>query len=129
MIEPGPFAERWLTAWNAHDLDAVLRLFHDDVVFTSPLAAKVVPESQGVIHGKPALRNYWTAALAQLPDLHFELTSLFAGVDTLLIGFRMNGARTIRDSAFPGRSRERRSWHLRGRRLTPFRRNIPQFVR
>jgi len=91
MIEPGPFAERWLTAWNAHDLDAVLRLFHDDVVFTSPLAAKVVPESQGVIHGKPALRNYWTAALAQLPDLHFELTSLFAGVDTLLIGFRMNG--------------------------------------
>ena len=91
MIELGPFAERWLTAWNAHDLDAVLRLFHDDVVFTSPLAAKVVPESQGVIHGKPALRNYWTAALAQLPDLHFELTSLFAGVDTLLIGFRMNG--------------------------------------
>jgi len=90
MIEPGLFAERWLTAWNAHDLDAVLMLFHDEVVFTSPLATQVVPESQGVIRGKPALRNYWAAALAQMPGLHFELTSLFAGVDTLLIGFRMN---------------------------------------
>ena len=91
MIEPGLFAERWLTAWNAHDLDAVLTLFHDDVVFTSPLAAKVVPESDGVVRGKPALRDYWSAALAQVPDLHFELASLFAGVDSLLIGFRMNG--------------------------------------
>ena len=91
MIDPKPFAECWLTAWNAHDLDAVLALFHDDVVFTSPLAMKIVPESDGVLRGKPALRAYWNAALAQLPNLHFELTSLFAGVDSLLIGFRANG--------------------------------------
>lgn len=91
MIDPRPFAERWLAAWNAHDLDAVMALFHDDVVFTSPLAVKVVPESDGVLHGKDALRAYWSAALALVPDLHFDLTSLFAGVDSLLIGFRMNG--------------------------------------
>jgi len=91
MIDPNPFAERWLAAWNAQDLDAVLALFHDDVVFTSPLAMKVVPESAGVIRGKPALRAYWSAALAQLPDPRFDLTSLFAGVDSLLIGFRVNG--------------------------------------
>jgi len=91
MIDPRPFAERWLVAWNAHDLDAVMTLFHDDVVFTSPLAIKVVPESEGVLHGKEALRAYWSAALKLVPDLHFELTRLFAGVDSLLIGFRMNG--------------------------------------
>lgn len=91
MIDPKPFAERWLKAWNAHDLDAVLALFHDDIVFTSPLAMKIVPESDGVLRGKPALRTYWSAALAQLPDLRFELTSLFAGVDSMLIGFRVNG--------------------------------------
>lgn len=91
MIDPRPFAERWLAAWNAHDLDAVMALFHDDVVFTSPLAVKVVPESDGVLHGKDALRAYWSAALALVPDLHFDLTGLFAGVDSLLIGFRMNG--------------------------------------
>jgi len=91
MIDPDSFARRWLAAWNAHDLDAVMALFHDDVLFTSPLAIKVVPESAGVLHGKAALRAYWSAALALAPDLHFELTSLFAGVDSLLIGFRMNG--------------------------------------
>jgi hypothetical protein len=92
MINPELFAQRWLAAWNAHDLDAVLALFHDDVVFTSPLAAKVVPASEGVLRGKEALRAYWSAALARVPDLHFELTTLYAGIDSLLIGFRMNGA-------------------------------------
>ena len=90
MVDGRAFAEMWGAAWNAHDLDAVMALFHDDVIFTSPLALKVVPESEGVLHGKEALRAYWSAALAQVPDLHFDLTSLFAGVDSLLIGFSMN---------------------------------------
>jgi hypothetical protein len=92
MVDPGRFAKAWLAAWNAHDLDAVLALFHDDAVFTSPLAARVVPESGGVLRGKDALRAYWSAALAQVPEPHFELTALHAGVDSLLIGFRMNGS-------------------------------------
>lgn len=91
MVDGRAFADRWLAAWNAHDLDAVLALFHDDVIFTSPLAQKVVPESEGVLQGKDALRAYWTAALRQVPDLHFELTRLFSGVDSLAVGFRMNG--------------------------------------
>jgi len=91
MIDARLFTERWLAAWNGRDVDAVLALFHDDVVFTSPLAAKVVPDSGGVIHGKAALEAYWSAALAQLPEARFELTGLFAGVDSLLIGFRING--------------------------------------
>ena len=91
MVGAGAFADAWLAAWNAHDLDAVLALFHDDAIFTSPLAAKLAPESEGVLRGKAALRAYWSAALAQVPDLHFERTGLFAGVDSLLIGFRMKG--------------------------------------
>jgi len=91
MIDAGLFSERWLAAWNGRDLEGVLALFHDDVIFTSPLAAKLVPGSEGVIRGKAALRAYWRAALDQLPMAHFAVTSLFAGVDSLLIGFRMNG--------------------------------------
>ena len=71
MIDPKPFAEHWLAAWNAHDLDAVMALFHDDIVFTSPLAMKIVPDSEGVLRGKEALKAYWRAALAQFYDLHF----------------------------------------------------------
>lgn len=82
------FAEQWLEAWNARDLDAVLAHFHEDVLFTSPLAAQLDPASAGVVKGKTALRAYWSAAIARNPGLHFEITSLFIGVDCLLIGFR-----------------------------------------
>ncbi len=67
------FAERWKRDWNAHDLEALLEHFTDDVVFTSPIAAQVVPGSGGMIRGKPALREYWSLALSRVPDLHFEV--------------------------------------------------------
>lgn len=63
-IDPLSFTQEWAAAWNAHDLDAVLRHFHDDVVFTSPVAARIVDGSGGVIRGKEALRAYWSDGLA-----------------------------------------------------------------
>src|SRR6476660_1145573 len=74
--DPREFAEEWVRAWNAHDVEAVLAHFHDDVEFTSPVAARVLPDSDGVVRGKDALRHYWTTALTMLPDLHFEPTEL-----------------------------------------------------
>ena len=47
--DPKDYADRWVRAWNAHDIEAVLDHFRDDVVFTSPVAARVVPESGGVV--------------------------------------------------------------------------------
>ena len=43
--DPLTYAEQWVQAWNAHDIDAVRNHFHDDVVFTSPVAARVLPET------------------------------------------------------------------------------------
>jgi hypothetical protein len=82
------FAQIWVDAWNRHDVEAVLAHFHDDVVFSSPVAGRVVPESGGVVRGKAALREYWTSALAQLPDLHFDLVAVYRGVSTLVINYR-----------------------------------------
>ena len=50
------FVEDWLAAWNRHDVEAVLAHFVEDVTFTSPVAARIVPGSEGVIRGKTALR-------------------------------------------------------------------------
>ena len=86
--DPDGYAEQWVRAWNAHDIEAVLDHFRDDVLFTSPVAARVVPESGGVVRGKAALREYWTSALAQLPDLHFDLVAVYRGVSTLVINYR-----------------------------------------
>ena len=71
--DPKSYADQWVRAWNAHDVEAVLDHFRDDVVFTSPVAARVVPESGGVVRGKAALRNYWSTALSQQADLQFEV--------------------------------------------------------
>lgn len=61
------FAHDWASSWNSHDLPAVLAHFADDVVFTSPVAARVIPESDGVIRGKAALTAYWAEALQLIP--------------------------------------------------------------
>jgi hypothetical protein len=85
---PERFAGEWVEAWNRHDVDAVLAHFHDDVVFSSPVAADVVSDSAGVVRGKAALREYWCAALAAVPDLHFEIVGVYRGVSTLVINYR-----------------------------------------
>jgi ketosteroid isomerase-like protein len=38
--DPKSYADQWVRAWNARDIEAVLDHFHDDVVFTSPVAAR-----------------------------------------------------------------------------------------
>lgn len=82
------FVDAWVAGWNAHDTEAVLAHFANDVVFTSPVAAQVVPGSGGVVRGKAALRAYWNAALGMVPDLHFEVIDHYRGVDLLVINYR-----------------------------------------
>ncbi|WP_293001105.1 nuclear transport factor 2 family protein [Mycobacterium sp.] len=86
--EPAGFAEDWAAAWNRHDVEAVLAHFHDDVVFTSPIAAEIVRGSGGVVSGKSALREYWCTALQAVPDLHFDILGVYAGVSTLVLHYR-----------------------------------------
>jgi hypothetical protein len=85
--EPHAFAGEWAAAWNRRDVEAVLVHFHDDVVFTSPVAAGIVPGSAGVVRGKAALRDYWCAALAVVPDLHFDVVGVYGGVSVLVINY------------------------------------------
>jgi len=86
--DPLRFAKEWCEAWNAGDLDRLLSHFHEDVVFTSPMAAKLVPASRGRVVGKAALREYWAKGLSLIPDLHFTVEQVFAGVDTIVIQYR-----------------------------------------
>jgi ketosteroid isomerase-like protein len=82
------FAARWEQAWNAHDLDALLAHFSPNVVFTSTVAAQLLPDCDGVIRGRDALRDYWAQALELLPDLKFEVEGVYTGVDTIVINYR-----------------------------------------
>lgn len=66
-------ADHWIAAWNRGDVEAVVSAFSDDAVFISAVAEPYVGTSR--IQGKAALRDYWVAALADRPGLHFELVA------------------------------------------------------
>jgi ketosteroid isomerase-like protein len=85
--EAQAFAEQWVKDWNAHDVEALLAHFTDDVVFTSPVAVRVVG-GDGVLRGKDALRAYWSTGLPMIPDLRFEVLDVYAGVNTVVINYR-----------------------------------------
>jgi hypothetical protein len=82
------FAQAWVEAWNAHDLDAVLAHFSDDAEFSSPVALQLLPETEGVLRGKAAIRAYWEIGLERIPDLHFEVKGVYAGLATVVINYQ-----------------------------------------
>jgi hypothetical protein len=47
QIEARQFAQSWVLAWNAHDLDAIMAHYASEVVLTSPVAAKLLNDHQG----------------------------------------------------------------------------------
>ena len=66
----------------------MLNHFADDVVFTSPVAARLVEGCAGVIRGKAALRDYWREGLRRIPDLRFDLLGIYVGQTTLVLNYR-----------------------------------------
>ena len=79
------FAEEWYGAWNAHDLDAVISHYADDVAMASPLVSALTGSGEDTIVGKDALRAYFAAGLERFPDLRFEPIELFVGVESLVL--------------------------------------------
>ena len=93
--EPGAFAEEWAAAFNRRDIEAVLAHFQDNVVFTSPVAARVISGSGGVVRGKAALREYWSAAAELMPELHFDVLGVYQGQSVLVINYRNERGRLV----------------------------------
>jgi len=82
------FATEWIDAWNAHDLERILAHYTDDFEMSSPVIVQLMNEPSGTLRGKAAIRDYWSCALAQRPDLHFELMNVFAGARSVTVSYR-----------------------------------------
>ena len=85
------FAEEWIAAWNAHDLDRILSHYADDFEMSSPVIIQVANEPTGTLRGKAAVGAYWKKALELIPDLQFELLTVLAGVNSVTLYYK--GAR------------------------------------
>jgi predicted ester cyclase len=71
--EVDAFAQHWLAAWNAHDLDQIMAHYEEQVELSSPVAAQLLNRPGGQVVGKPDLRPYFQKGLAAFPDVHFTL--------------------------------------------------------
>lgn len=80
-------ARAWLEAFNARDLEALLALYDEEAVHTSPKLRARHPETNGEIRGKPALRAWWADAMERLPDLHYAGKHLSAGDDRVVMEY------------------------------------------
>ena len=82
------FARDWVEAWNAHDLARVLDQYEDDFEMSSPIIVAMMGVSSGRLTGKASVGDYWARALERIPDLHFELLTVLAGVESVTVYYR-----------------------------------------
>ncbi len=87
------FAEQWIANWNRKDVEAVLKLFTDDVVFISSRAESIAGSSR--VEGKAKLREYWTRAVGRIQTIHFSLEYVIREGQRLAIVYtsEINGKR------------------------------------
>jgi ketosteroid isomerase-like protein len=86
------FAQEWVSAFNAHDIERVLSHYTEDFVIKTPVAARLLNLEDGVVAGKENVRAYWTLALEKMPDLHFELLDILIGMDGLTLYYINTGS-------------------------------------
>ena len=79
------FAQEWIEAWNAHDLDRILEHYSDDFEMTSPLIVSSMSVASGTLKGKQNIREYWAKGLSRFPDLNFKLDQATYSIDTIAL--------------------------------------------
>lgn len=80
-------AKNWLHAFNEHNLESLLELYHDRAVHFSPKLKIRRPETNGFIKGKDALREWWKDAFERLPQLHYQEKNIIANNGLVVIEY------------------------------------------
>lgn len=80
-------AFNWFEAFNEHDLEKLLSLYSDTAEHFSPKLKIRKPETNGLIKGKKALREWWQDAFDRLPTLKYEVIKLTADEDQVFMEY------------------------------------------
>ena len=71
-------ALKWFEAFNEHNLEKLLSLYHEQAQHYSPKLKDRKPETNGLIKGKNALYDWWKDAFERLPELYYDVQKLTA---------------------------------------------------
>lgn len=82
------FVERFNTVWNGHDVDGILAMMTDDVVFEAsfgkdPWGVRVV--------GRPAVREFLQDMFRRVPDVRWDEIRHFAGPELAVVEWLTTG--------------------------------------
>lgn len=75
VASPAEIVEQWIKAFNAGDADAMVALYADQAVHTTPKLRASDPASDGRLVGKPALTEWWRATFERSPDLRYQVVT------------------------------------------------------
>lgn len=91
-------AIKWFEAFNEHDLEKLLKLYHDEAEHYSPKLKIRQPQTQGLVKGKAALRSWWKDSFERLPSLRYEVKKLTAGDEQVFMEYirHVNGEEDLR---------------------------------
>lgn len=88
-------AAHWISAWNSHDLDAIMSHYGEEIVLVSPVAARLLDDPSGTVKGKTALRRYFKRGLEVYPELRFDLVDVMWGLSSMVLCYvNQNGTKT-----------------------------------
>ena len=80
-------AHRWIAAFNAGDVAALVSLYAEHAEHTSPKLRARDPSTEGKVRGREALTAWWTSALEATPSLRYELLTATASDERVLIEY------------------------------------------
>lgn len=89
------FAAKWRETCNSHDLDRIVALYGETVIFKSPRVRSISGEQSGTLQGRAAVRDYWRKIFEWRPDLTFAVERVFAGVDSMALEYRVGDLRGV----------------------------------
>jgi len=80
-------ATKWFEAFNDHNLENLLSLYHNEAEHYSPKLKIRQPQTEGLVTGKAALRAWWQDAFDRLPTLNYIPTTLTANEDRVFMEY------------------------------------------
>jgi ketosteroid isomerase-like protein len=96
MEKTADYVKRWVAAFESKDLDRVLEFYTDDVIFHSPLVARLSHDPSGTVQGKAALRTYVKKGFEVFDHIEFTVLDVLRGVDSIAIHYKgITGAHVV----------------------------------
>lgn len=91
------FAQNWLLAWNARDVEKILGFYSDEFLMMSPVVREMTGNQQGVLIDKEGLRDLCIKVFTQIPELQFSLAAVAVGIDSLTVHYTSSQCDMVAD--------------------------------